>query len=107
MEKDPLLDADRTDVAATDEVAEVKAPASFSVRETSRLFRLTSSRFVAVIAADSEEEARELATRQDVFGGNWRDAAFSSAEFEDTSEVHVFGDVTFSAGGPPPRGARK
>jgi hypothetical protein len=85
MEKDPLLDAGGNGVTTTDDlVDEVKTTTSVSVRETSRLYRLRSARFVAVIAADTEAEARELAARQDVFGGNWRDQAFAVAEFEDT-----------------------
>lgn len=103
MEKYPPQDADRNNVSAADEVAdEIKATTSLSVRETSRLYRLRSARFVAVIAADTEAEARELAARQDVFGGNWRDQAFAVAEFEDTTEAHVVGDVTFSASAPEP-----
>jgi hypothetical protein len=103
MEKDPLLDAGGNGVTTTDDlVDEVKTTTSVSVRETSRLYRLRSARFVAVIAADTEAEARELAARQDVFGGNWRDQAFAVAEFEDTGEAHVVGDVTFSAGAAEP-----
>jgi hypothetical protein len=108
MEKGPLIvDADEASAPAGEIVADVGVPRRIAVRETSRLYRLRSARFVALVAADTEEEAREMAARQDMFGGNWRDPAVATAEFEDTGESHVFGDVTIAAASPPPRQPRQ
>lgn len=90
-------DAPKADVAADDVATEVKKAAPFTVRETSRLYRLRAERFVAVVAADTEEEARALAAAYDLLGGDWRDPAFASAEVEETTESHVFGDVMISS----------
>jgi hypothetical protein len=82
---------------ADDVVAEVPAGQPFAVRETQRLYRLKAARFLAVVAADTETEARELAARQDGMGGDWQNPEFASSEFEETGEVHVFSDVVISA----------
>jgi hypothetical protein len=82
---------------ALDAVAEVLPSQPLVVRETRRLYRLKAGRFQAVVAADTEEEARGLAAMQDALGGDWRNPEFASAEFEDSGEAHVFGDVVISA----------
>jgi hypothetical protein len=87
---------------ADDVVAEVPAGQPFAVRETQRLYRLRAARFFAVAAADTEAEARELAARHDAIGGDWQNPEFASAEFEDTGEVHIFGDVVIAAHAIPP-----
>jgi hypothetical protein len=94
--------------AVTDEgAAEVSQPAPVTVRETRRLYRLRAERVVAVVAADTEDEARALAAGYGLPGGDWRNPAFASAEVEETAETHVFGDVVISslpgAPGPPKR----
>jgi hypothetical protein len=71
-----------------------------AVRETRRLFRLRTARFLAVVAADTEDEARTLAACHDALGGDWCNPEFASSEFEDTSEAHVVGDVAISAAPP-------
>jgi hypothetical protein len=88
--------------AIDDVVAEVPALQPHVVRETQRLYRLRAGRFLAVVAADTEEEARGFATSHDALGGNWGNSEFASAEAEDTGEAHVFGDVTIMALTPPP-----
>jgi hypothetical protein len=88
--------------AATDVAPEVPVGQPFAVRETHRLYRLKTARFLAVVAADTEDEARVIAAREDALGGDWRDPEFASAEFEDTGDVHVFGDVVISAYAAPP-----
>src|SRR6267143_5239916 len=100
----PLAAEDVKDSSAVadDVVAEVPASEAFAVRETQRLYRLKADRFVAVVAADTEEEARTLAARHDALSSDWRNPECASSEFEDTSEVHVFGDVVFSALALPP-----
>jgi hypothetical protein len=103
MSKPLTFDHTNIEFPAADEVvAEVPAGQPFAVRETGRLYRLRAARFMAVIAADTEEEARTLAARQDGIRGDWSNPAFASAEFEDTGEAHVFGDVVISALAAPP-----
>lgn len=85
-----------------DFVAEVPSSQPFAVRETRRLYRLRAARFLAIVAADSEDEARTLAAGHDALGGDWRNPGFASAEFEDTGQAHIVGDVVISAIAPPP-----
>jgi hypothetical protein len=83
---------------APEEIAtEISVAQPIAVRETGRLYRLKGARFVAVVAADTEQEARLLAATHDALGGDWRNPQFALAEFEDTGEAHVFGDVIISA----------
>jgi hypothetical protein len=73
------------------------------VRETTSLFRLArvasdlsrSSRLVAIVAADTQVEAREIAAKHDVFGRDWRNPGYAVCETMQTTECHVFGDVVF------------
>jgi GGDEF domain-containing protein len=88
--------------AADNVVAEVAVGLSFAVRETQRLYRLKAARFLATVAADTEDEARSIAARHDALRGDWSNPEFASSEFEDTGEVHVFGDVIISALAAPP-----
>jgi hypothetical protein len=83
---------------------EIQADQAVDVRETRRLFRLApaanddlsrSSRQVAIVAADTEDEAREIASLHDAFGRNWRDPHFAVADVTETTEKHIFGDVVF------------
>jgi hypothetical protein len=93
--------------AADHVIAEIPAGQPFAVRETRRLYRLKASRCQAVVAADTEEEARTIAARHDALRGDWSDPEFASSEFEDTGEVHVFGDIIISAVAAPPVGRPK
>lgn len=103
MSKPPILDDRKDEFPAAEEiVAEVPIGQPFAVRETQRLYRLKAARFLAMVAADTEDEARTLAARHDVLGGDWCNPEFASSEFEDTSDVHVFGDVIISAHAAPP-----
>jgi hypothetical protein len=74
---------------------EIQISGPVIVRETLRLYRLTAGSQVAEIAADTEEEARAIAATQDARGGDWRNVEFASSQFEDTAELHVFGDAIF------------
>lgn len=89
--------AEEVKVETADDVAEVRPPQPLIVRETRRQYRLKAGRFQAVVATDTEVEARGLAATQDARGGDWRNPEFASAEFEDGGEAHVFGDVVISA----------
>src|SRR5260370_28083329 len=88
--------------AGDDVVADELVTQPLSVRETQRLYRLKAARFLAVVAADTEDAARILAARHDALRGDWRNPEFASSEFEDTGEAHVFGDVAISAHAAPP-----
>jgi hypothetical protein len=91
-------------MAAEDEKLEIVPDRAVDVRETRTLFRLApaadndlsrSSRQVAIVAADTEEEARQIASMQDAFGRDWRNPRFAVSDALDTPEAHVFGDVVF------------
>lgn len=86
-----------------DDKLEILPERAIEVRETRRLFRLEpaavdlsrSSRQVAIVAADTEDEARQIALMHDLFGRDWRDSHFAACESLETTETHVFGDVIF------------
>jgi hypothetical protein len=91
-------------MATEDDKLEIVPEQAIEVRETRSLFRLgpaadndlsRASRQVAIVAADTEGEARRIAFAHDVFGRDWRDPHFADCESLDTSETHVFGDVIF------------
>src|SRR6202040_168960 len=89
---------------AEDEKLEIAPERAVEVRETRTLFRLApaadkdlgrSSRQIAIVAADTEEEARQIASMHDAFRRDWRDPRFAVCDALETSETHVFGDVFF------------
>jgi hypothetical protein len=45
--------------------------------------------------SDTEDEARQIASKYDAFGRDWRDPLFAACDSLETSETHVFGDVVF------------
>ena len=85
-----------------DDIPELAAR-QIAVDETHRLFRLTptasdllqASRQIALVPANSEDEARRLATMSDPMGRDWRNASLFTADSMDTPERHVIGDVIF------------
>jgi hypothetical protein len=108
MSKSSILENAKGEIPATDElVVEVPAGQPFAVRETTRLYRLRATRFQAVVAADTEDEARSLAASHDALRGDWCSPEFASSEFEDTGKAHVFGDVIISALAVPPARRRR
>jgi hypothetical protein len=91
-------------MAAENDKLEIVPERTVEVRETRKLFRLApaadndlsrSSRQVAIVAADTEDEARQIASKHDAFGRDWRDPDFAVADVIQTTESHVFGDVIF------------
>lgn len=90
-------------MATDDEKVEIAPDRAIDVRETRRLFRLAPaaanisrpSRQVAIVAADTEDEARQIASVHDAFGRDWRDPHYAICESVETAESHVFGDVIF------------
>jgi hypothetical protein len=90
-------------MATDDEKLEIAPDRAVEFRETRRLFRLAPaagdlsrpSRQVAIVAADTEDEARQIASVHDAFGRDWRDPHYAICEPLETTETHVFGDVIF------------
>ena len=91
-------------MAAEDEKLEIVPEWVFEVRETRTLFRLApaadndlgrSSRQIAIVAADTEEEARRITSMHDAFGCDWRDPRFAVCDALETSETRVLGDIVF------------
>jgi len=91
-------------MAAEDEKLEIVPERPVEVRETRTLFHVApaagndfdrSSRQIAIVAADTEEEARQIASMHDAFGRDWRDPRFAVCNVLETSEAHGFGDVVF------------
>ena len=73
-------------MAAEDEKLEIIPERAVEVRETRTLFRLApaaeddlgrSSRQIAIVAADTEEEARQIASMHDAFRRDWRNPRFA------------------------------
>ena len=91
-------------MATEDDKLEIVPDRAVEVRETRTLFRLApaaasdlsrSNLQVAIVAADTEDEARQIAFTHDVFGRDWRDPHYAVCESSETTETHVFGDVIF------------
>jgi hypothetical protein len=91
-------------MAVEDDKLEVVPDRAVEVRQTRTLFRLApaashdlsrTSRQIAIVAADTEDEARQIASMHDAFGRDWRNPHFAACESLETSETHVFGDVIF------------
>ena len=91
-------------MASVDDKLEIVPEQAIEVRETRSLFRLApaadndlsrASRQVAIVAADTEDEARQIAFAHDVFGRDWRDPHFAACDSLETTETHIYGDVIF------------
>ncbi|MGM5022157.1 hypothetical protein [Tardiphaga sp. 367_B4_N1_1] len=79
------------------------------VPETNRQWKLTpalnlleKSRQIAIVSADTEDDARAIATTADPMGRNWQDAHLFTADSIETVEWHVIGDVVFRSTPTPP-----
>jgi hypothetical protein len=75
-----------------------------SVHQTQRQFRLTLNaadgrfkghRQVALVAADTESEARTIASLHDPRGNDWHSASFAAAESFVTIAPHAHGEIIF------------
>lgn len=81
-----------------------------SVPETQKLYRLRPvskdlaqpHRQIALIAAETEQEARALATVHDPLGRPWLDDRKFACDTIQTQETHIVGDVVFKSA-PAPR----
>jgi hypothetical protein len=101
----------------TDEPDIPEVPAApIEVAETHLLFRLTPatedlaqrSRQVAIVPAESELQARQIAQAADPFGRDWMNPSLFVSDRTETSERHVIGDVIFkSVAAPAARNPRR
>src|ERR1700743_3727655 len=88
-------------MAAEDEKLEIIPERAVEVSETGTLFPCSeddlgrSSRQIAIVAADSEEEARQIASMHEAFARDWRDPSFAVCDALELSDIHVFGDIFF------------
>lgn len=97
-----------------DDIPEIAAP-PVAVEETNRLFRLVPvgndmlqvNRPMFLVPADTEDQARRIATIADPMGRDWRDTVRFAAESTETPERHVVGDVIFRSMPNPALGAKR
>jgi hypothetical protein len=94
-------------MASEEEKLEIQPDRTVDVREMQRLFRLTPvadndltrpSRQVAIVAADPEDEARQIASMHDVFQRDLRDPHFAVGDAMETPE-RIRLDLPLRAGG--------
>jgi hypothetical protein len=90
------------------ETLEVPA-APIEVAETNQLFRLTpasddlaqKSRQVAIVPAESELEARQIAQSADPFGRDWTNPSLFVCDRTETPDRHVIGDIIYKSEAAP------
>jgi hypothetical protein len=79
---------------------EIRAP-SIAVAETNLVFRLTpregEGRYVAIVAAEDENQARRFAADADPFGADWMSSKKFSCTESGDPQHHVVGDVVFQS----------
>jgi len=81
------------------DIPEIEGP-PIAVSETRSLFRLTSKtggRYIAIVAADSHEQARRFAAESDPFGAEWENPEKYECVHTVDVEYHVVGDVVFQS----------
>jgi hypothetical protein len=66
-----------------------------------------TSRQIALVPGNTEEEARRIATKADPFGRDWCDSSAFLAESMETPERHVVGDLIFRSTPNPIAGKRR
>lgn len=89
----------------TDDIREIAPTVPHQVAETTRLIRLTPTgndlsmphRQMALVAAETEDQARHLASAYDPFGRDWKNVTLFFAESFDDVSTHVIGDVIFKS----------
>lgn len=100
--------------SANDDIVEIAPTGPHEVAETTRLIRLspigndlsTPHRQVALVAAETEDQARLLASAYDPFGRDWKNITLFSADSFDDVDTHVIGDVIFKSA-PLPKTKKK
>lgn len=90
--------------AQPDEIVEVQPTRPVIVSQTNTLYRIVPaandtkrSRQIAVVAAESEAQARSLATTHDPFGRDWKNEALFTCQVEHVAKPNVVGDVMFKS----------
>lgn len=81
------------------DIPEIDGP-PIAVSETHLIFRLaskTGGRYVAIVAAESEEEARQFAAESDPFGAEWENPEKYECVHSMDVAHHVVGDVVFQS----------
>jgi hypothetical protein len=83
-----------------DQVPEIHAP-PIKVPETNLVFRLEptnpNGRYVAIVAAESDEQARRFAADADPFGAEWENPTKYRCVMSEEGASHVVGDVSFQS----------
>jgi hypothetical protein len=90
------------------ETLEVPA-APIEVAETNWLFQLApasedlaqKSRQVAIVPAESELQARQIAQSADPFGRDWTNPSLFVCDRTETPDRHVIGDIVFRSAAAP------
>lgn len=86
-------------------IVELEPTVPHQVPETRQLIRLTPvgndlskpHRQIALVAADTENQARQLATTCDPFGHDWMDDKLFACDVYEDDQLHVVGDVVFKS----------
>ncbi len=94
----------------TENLVEIKPIAPVVVPQTRSLYRLTPvgedlaqpHRQIALVAAETEQDARLLASVHDPFGRPWGDERKYTSDTTQSGELHVVGDVVFKSIPAPP-----
>jgi hypothetical protein len=85
---------------SNDHPIEIKAP-PIAVAETAWVFRLMpregQGRYTAIVAAESEAEARRFASEADPFGADWLNLKKFECELCNDLQHHLVGDVVFQS----------
>lgn len=82
-----------------DNIPEIEGP-PIAVPETHSIFRLTSKtggRYVAIVAAETQEQARRFAAESDPFGAEWENPNKFECVHTFDPDDHVVGDVVFQS----------
>jgi len=82
-----------------EEIPEINSP-PIAVPETHSIFRLvskTGGRYVAIVAAETHEQARRFAADADPFGAEWENPDKFDCVHSIDPKDHVVGDVVFQS----------
>ena len=79
---------------------QIESP-SIAVPETNLVFRLEPTReggrYVAIVAAENEAQARRFAADADPFGAEWVNSRIYRCVVSSDDAAHVVGDVAFQS----------
>lgn len=96
------------------EIVEIVPDQPVDVPQTNTLYRLapaadnaSHSRQIVTVVAESEAQARALATSHDPFGQDWTKETLFACQIERVAEPNVIGDVIFESIPPIKRPKRR